>query len=443
MPDGRSIVVSGLSESGVSDLYRVHLPDGKLEPLTADRYQDLDPSPGPDGRRIVFASDRTADGLEGAANLFLLDLDSARVTQLTAGPGWTSRPTGRTGRPDLLHLRPRRRAERLLGGYPGRRAAGDLRLERRLRRRAAAGRLGLLVGGFHDLSWNLYRYPVDTVARQERFSLARPDAATAGAGLAAGDTAGSLIASREPYKSQDDPRLRGRRRGLDPGLRRGAGVLLRRRATCLATTSSSARSAPSRVASSAASSPTSAPTSIYVNRSRRVNWGIGAFRTRGRNFEGDRVVAYDETAYGGLGLLRYPLSRFTRLEGNFVFEHSDRVDFTLAVDEPRRVGWIASHYLSYVHDNSLWVNSGPIDGGRFSVTGGLSSDFTNSPLRQLSGKRRLAALFPTGSADAPGRSAGSASTAGATVRDGSTSAGPSACAAIRSSATSSAPGPGW
>jgi hypothetical protein len=37
MPDGRSIVLSGLSESGVSDIYRVHLPEGRLEPLTADR----------------------------------------------------------------------------------------------------------------------------------------------------------------------------------------------------------------------------------------------------------------------------------------------------------------------------------------------------------------------------------------------------------------------
>ena len=59
-------------------------------------------------------------------------------------------------------------------------------------------------------------------------------------------------------------------------------------------------------------------------------------------------------------------------------EHSDRVDFTLPVDEPRRVGWIASHYLSYVHDNSLWIPSGPIDGTRFSFTAGISSDFTNS-----------------------------------------------------------------
>jgi outer membrane protein assembly factor BamA len=117
---------------------------------------------------------------------------------------------------------------------------------------------------------------------------------------------------------------------------------------------------------------------VYVNRARRVNWGIGAFRTKGRNFEGDRVVAYDETAYGALGLLRYPISRFSRIEGTFVAEHSDRTDFTLPVDQPRRVGWIASHFLSYVHDNSLYLASGPIDGGRFSLTTGVSSDFTNS-----------------------------------------------------------------
>ena len=85
MRDGTSIVFSGLSESGVSDLYRVHLPKGKLEPLTRDHYQDLDPSPAPDGRRLVFASDRTADGLEGAVNLFVLDLVTGR--HYSAYPG--------------------------------------------------------------------------------------------------------------------------------------------------------------------------------------------------------------------------------------------------------------------------------------------------------------------------------------------------------------------
>jgi len=119
---------------------------------------------------------------------------------------------------------------------------------------------------------------------------------------------------------------------------------------------------------------------IYLNRERRLNWGLGAFRTRSRNFEGDLVVAYEELAMGVIGLLRYPLSRFTRVESSMVFEHSDRIDFTLPVDEPRRVGWIASHYLSFVSDNALWIPSGPIDGRRLSLTAGISSDFTNSRL---------------------------------------------------------------
>jgi WD40 repeat protein len=155
MPDGKSIVLSGLSESGVSDLYRVHLPEGTLEPLTADRYQDLDPSPGPDGRRIVFASDRASDGLEGAVNLYMLNLDSARIAPLTAGswrdeaPAWAS--DGRiyftSDRDGVLNVFS---ADTL----------GDGHRETSAWSGAFDGvplpdGSGLLVGGFHDLSWNL------------------------------------------------------------------------------------------------------------------------------------------------------------------------------------------------------------------------------------------------------------------------------------------------
>ena len=57
-----SIVFSGLTASGYSDLYRLWLEGGRLERLTDDRYQDIDPSFSPDGNRLVFASDRTALG---------------------------------------------------------------------------------------------------------------------------------------------------------------------------------------------------------------------------------------------------------------------------------------------------------------------------------------------------------------------------------------------
>lgn len=376
MPDRKSIVFSGLSESGVSDLYRVQLPDGKLEPLTQDRFQDLDPTPHPDGRRLVFASDRTASGREGAVNLFQLNLANGTVSQLTHGrwvdesPAWG--PDGRvyftSNRDSVLNVfsvdtlgAGRRETSAWSGAFDAVPLPGDK---------------GLLLGGFHDLSWNLYRYPVDTLARLEQFTIDSGPAAGQWAWNVPG-AAATGTAAGEPYR---------RRLTLDfaagdavfvPGYGGAQGIaflmsdLLGDNLIFGSLGSFQGRRLGSVFANINA-------TAVYLNRERRLNWGFGAFRTKGRNFEGDNVVAYNETAVGGLGLLRYPLTRFSRVEGTLVVEHSDRVDFTLPVDQPRRVGWIASHYLSYVHDNSLWIPSGPIDGTRFSLTAGISSDFTNS-----------------------------------------------------------------
>src|SRR5438034_970418 len=99
-PDGRSAVFSGLAVSGYSDLYRLWLPDGRVEPLTADRYQDLDPTFSGDGRTVVFSSDRTAYGPGGARNPFRPDLATGAIEYLTYGdwrddqPRWPAE-TGR------------------------------------------------------------------------------------------------------------------------------------------------------------------------------------------------------------------------------------------------------------------------------------------------------------------------------------------------------------
>jgi hypothetical protein len=376
MPDRKSIVFSGLSESGVSDLYRVQLRDGRLEPLTQDRFQDLDPSPHPDGRRIVFASDRTAQGREGAINLFQLDLANRTVSQLTQGP-WVDEgpswgPDGRvyftSNRDTVLNVfsvdtlgAGRRETSAWSGAFDAVPLPGDK---------------GLLLGGFHDLSWNLYRYPVDSLARLEQFTLDSGPAAGQWVWSVPGATSTGTAAG-EPYRRRLTLDIAAGDAVFVPGYGGAQGLaflmsdLLGDNLIFGSLGSFQGRRLGSVFENINASA-------VYLNRERRLNWGFGAFRTKSRNFEGDNVVAYNETAVGGLGLLRYPLSRFSRVEGTLVVEHSDRVDFTLPVDQPRRVGWIASHYLSYVHDNSLWIPSGPIDGTRFSLTAGISSDFTNS-----------------------------------------------------------------
>lgn len=90
-PDSRSVAFVGIDRGGIADLYVYDLdggPDGggALRQLTHDVYDDRDPDFSPDGTRLVFSSDRTAWGTEGAFNLFTLDLASGAVRHVTAGP---------------------------------------------------------------------------------------------------------------------------------------------------------------------------------------------------------------------------------------------------------------------------------------------------------------------------------------------------------------------
>src|SRR5262249_15135217 len=102
-PDGHAICFTGMTQ-GLTDLYVYDLAAGKLRRLTSDAYADLMPAWSPDGKRIAFATDRFTSNLQtlaiGDYRLALIDPDSGEVQGLrafTAGkninPQWT--PDGR------------------------------------------------------------------------------------------------------------------------------------------------------------------------------------------------------------------------------------------------------------------------------------------------------------------------------------------------------------
>lgn len=86
-PDGAALVVSG-NAGGRIDLYRVDVADGAVEQLTDDVYADLEPAFSPDGRTIVFVTERFStdvDRLEsGPLRLARLDTQTGAVTPLPA-----------------------------------------------------------------------------------------------------------------------------------------------------------------------------------------------------------------------------------------------------------------------------------------------------------------------------------------------------------------------
>jgi Tol biopolymer transport system component len=85
-PDGSTIAFSGMVE-GQSDLFAYNLNTKSVNQLTNDTYSDFAPNYAPDGKKLVFSSDRAsaASGSTAAVhplNLSILDLESKNISNL-------------------------------------------------------------------------------------------------------------------------------------------------------------------------------------------------------------------------------------------------------------------------------------------------------------------------------------------------------------------------
>src|ERR1700737_2795228 len=85
-PDGKTIVFDLLG-----DLYSLPIAGGKATRLTRGMAYDVQPRFSPDGKKIVFVSDRS-----GGENLWILGADGTDTTALTTGnvnmyvsPAWS------------------------------------------------------------------------------------------------------------------------------------------------------------------------------------------------------------------------------------------------------------------------------------------------------------------------------------------------------------------
>lgn len=77
-PDGTKVAYSGWREGGYRDIYLYDRATETTERITADRYLDASPSWSPDGRYIVFSSDR-----DGVFNVHSYDTTTKLVEQVS------------------------------------------------------------------------------------------------------------------------------------------------------------------------------------------------------------------------------------------------------------------------------------------------------------------------------------------------------------------------
>src|SRR5687767_14774830 len=82
------IVILSFEEDGYAHLF-AYIPENMpITRLTSGDWDDITPSPSPDGERIAFTSNRN-----GFWDLYLMDLSSGDVTQLTDTPDYEGAPT--------------------------------------------------------------------------------------------------------------------------------------------------------------------------------------------------------------------------------------------------------------------------------------------------------------------------------------------------------------
>ncbi len=109
-----------------------------------------------------------------------------------------------------------------------------------------------------------------------------------------------------------------------------------------------------------------------INSSGRSNYGYGVFHFSGRRYDlRQSDEFFYERVFGGYFSMIYPFSTFDRLEISTSLANSDR---DLVTELFARKALLLSNTISYVHDNSLWGPTGPLDGSRYRVLLGYTTD---------------------------------------------------------------------
>ncbi|HLP18118.1 MAG TPA: BamA/TamA family outer membrane protein [Bacteroidota bacterium] len=380
-PDGTKLVFSSISKSGRMDLYQVDDDGDNLKRLTDDVYDDRDPVWSPDGSSIIFSSDRNELGLEQTYDLYRYDCAQGTVSAITSGkynfysPSFS--PDGKfitfTSNLDgAQNIWAVRTAE--IG------ASSMLPAIRKVTRFSNAvfdpcwsDSNTIIFAGFENYSFRLQMIDsavqrIDSSDVVYRFT----PPSVAGAFIphtVDGDT--SVVSL--PYRGEYSLDIAQSEVSTDPVFGTAGGAVV-----AVSDLLGNDQYYFLVYNNAEVSSEFLESFNIAVSRislGSRTNYATGIFHFSGRRYDlMDPDEYYYERSFGGYLALSYPISRFNRIDGSISMSNSDKEVYVFL--KPRKAV-IGSLSMSYVHDNSLWGPTGPLDGSRFLATAAYTKDVEN------------------------------------------------------------------
>lgn len=410
-PQGDVLVFSGI-QGGVSDLFVVDLDSGERRRLTQDRFAALQPQWSPDGSQIAFISDRgpgtdEASLLFGSFELATLKLASGKVTLRTGlagnvtSPQWS--PDGREIAFVSDHLGIANIFKLDMGSgaiYPltffENGVAGITTLTPALS--WSANGKWMAFSAFENGAWQIYRMPVPDAEPYQ----VHHNGATTFAAMQNGNGSAAVVLPRdsalavdslalpplpepntiyERYELVDAGSIEARdyrsRFSFDGGVLGGTvGGFLGSTAGAALQFSDMLGNQSLLISAGLRLDVWNSDLSVaYINRTKRLNYGVEAFQFRSvfGAFATGNQLGYTRNTYRGANLFaQYPFSRFARVEAGVgatavdrefvidVFRGGNRDRFTQDLSGL----WFGQAQAALVFDNTVYGYLGPMSGSR-------------------------------------------------------------------------------
>lgn len=86
--NANEVVIFSFEEAGYAHLFAYIPNELPLTRITSGNWDDIDPTPSPDGRKIAFASNRS-----GYWDIYMMDISSGEITQVTNSPQYEGAPS--------------------------------------------------------------------------------------------------------------------------------------------------------------------------------------------------------------------------------------------------------------------------------------------------------------------------------------------------------------
>lgn len=374
--DAKKIIFNANDKCGRSDLYLYDFGREELTRLTDDAYDDRDPVWSPNQQEIIFSSDRTPFGTAGVYNLFSFNCTTKQIQQLTNSEKNFYSPSFSSDGTYLLFTSNQDGAQNIwtIPTAELHRSSVTMTQVSQFTNAAFDPRWTdnneILFSGFENYNFKIFTIKEASAvidSSSKKITMALPQSFVAWKPqTVSGDTSVRFLRYNGTYALD----IAQSQVSTDPvfGTYGGAAMaisdmlgndqyyfLLYNNAQTSSEFLESFNIAVSR-----------------ISLGQRTNYASGIFHFAGRRYDlTDPDLYYYERLFGGYYTMNYPLSKFRRIEWSVSLSNSDKD--TYFGFRPRKA-LILSNSLSFVHDNSLWGPTGPIDGSRFLVTVAYTRD---------------------------------------------------------------------